>query len=213
MTGTSLFDPSNSPGALIDPNTLGASLRTSAAQVVQQGGRPFLKMRKDGGWEYGPNSVPVTAADEWAINFATFKAGLIGWKGGNVVGEHMFPIGHPEKIDPESLEPINTGKKSDGWKEQVSVEMKNVRDGTEVLYKTTSYGGKQLAGKLMEVIGNQLAEKPDFPIVVVRLGSADYKHPEYGQTWNPTFEVLRWLDQNGQPEGSAAATPTPKTLV
>lgn len=196
---TSLFDPSNNPTGMSVPANLGSALRTMAASAAQQGGMPFLKLRKqDGKFVYGAEDTEIGADDQWAVNFNSFKIGKIGWKGGQVVGEMMFPIAHPETIKEEDLEPIVSNNPSDGWKDQITVELTRLSDNTEVLFKTTSYGGKQMLGNLMGVIGAQLEENPAAPIVVVRLYSDSYKHPTYGLTFNPLFEVLRWLDANGQ---------------
>lgn len=207
----SLFDPSNNPTAVAIPGNLGATLRTAGAQAAQAGGMPFLKLRKqDGKLVYGVEETELKADEEWAVNFTSFKIGMIGWKGGQVVGEEMYPISHPEKVDLDSLEPIETGKDSDGWKDQITVEFKRLSDSTEVLFKTTSYGGKQMLGNLMGAIGGQLEENPDAPIAVVRLGSDSYKHPTYGLTFNPTFEIVSWLDASGK---APAPKREPKALV
>ena len=208
---TSLFDPSNNPaGALVDPNALGSTLRQAAASAASAGSMPFLKLRKgDGKWEFGAESSEVSDTDEWAVNFNSFKIGMIGWKGGQVVGEQMFPIAHAEKIDPNTLETIESNNPSDGWKDQVSVEMKRISDSTEVLYKATSYGGKQMLAALMGVIGAQLESNPSSPIAVVRLSNDSYKHSQYGQVFNPAFEVVRWLNADGK----EVSPPEPKPLV
>lgn len=174
------------------------SLRALGAARTQVGGLPFLKMGKDGVFVWGVDGVEVSEDERWAVNPATFMIGVIGWKGGQVIGEQMFPITSGQRVNYDELEPIETGNPADGWKEQITVQLKQMETSDEVVFKTTSVGGKNAMSKLADTIAAQMEENPARPVPVVQLKNDSYRHKEYGKIYTPEFEVVDWVDVNGK---------------
>lgn len=190
------------------------ALRKLAMTRTQAGGKAFMKFTKQGEFVYGSENVEADPSDEWAVNPVSFCIGVIGWRGGNVVGEHMFPITSPERVDYDSLEPINTGKDGDGWSEQYTFDLKHMKDGTEVVFKTTSKGGKNAVGDLAAAISEHVDATPESPVAVIHLKSDHYKHKSYGKVYTPIFEIEGWADENGaRPKQAAIPKQARRPLV
>jgi hypothetical protein len=189
---------------LIDPSALGQSLRAlGAARQQAMGDKQFMKMTKQGVFLYGIEENTVPDNELWAVNPDSFKLGVIGWQGGTVVGEDMVPIGSVPIPRIQDQEPIKSKDPSDGWKEQLSFEMKQVDGEAEVLFKTSSVGGISAGSKLAGQIGMHLQSEPGTPIAAVTLTSESYKHKKFGTIFNPVFTVLSWLTAEGEPAKKA----------
>jgi hypothetical protein len=176
---------------------ISGSLRKLAAARANTGSKPILRFTKQGHWEYGPESIEIEPTEEWAVNPASFMIGMIGWRGGQVVGEVMFPLASPERVDHDALEPINTGNPSDGWKEQITFDMRHMKDGTEVVFKTTSRGGMNAVAALADAVANQIETAPEKPVPVVTMQADSYKHKQFGIVHTPIFTVVNWADMHG----------------
>jgi hypothetical protein len=185
------------------------ALRKLAMTRSQTGGKAFMKFTKQGEFVYGAENVEADKVSEWAVNPASFCIGVIGWRGGSVVGERMFAITSPERVDYNDLEDIpgkdRGGKDGDGWSEQYTVDLKNMKDGTEVIFKTTSKGGKNAIGDLAQVISDQVDAHPDLPVAVVTLSSDFYKHKSFGKVYTPQFVIAGWADAEGNKGGKKPA--------
>jgi hypothetical protein len=184
-------------GALPVAAVTGA-LRKLAMTRTQGAGKAFMKFTKQGEFVFGAENTEAKPTEEWAANPASFQIGVIGWRGGSVVGEVMFPITSPERVDYDSLEPINTGKDGDGWSEQYTVDLKNMKTGDEVIFKTTSKGGKNAIGDLAAAVAVQIEKDATLPVPVLHLTSDFYKHKQYGKVFTPIFEIIGWVDANGK---------------
>ena len=112
----SMFDTPQLPAN----ETLAGSLRKLAAAKAAIGGKPFMRLAKSGKWEFGPESIVIEDAEKWAINPASFMVGMIGWKGGTVVGEEMYPLASEQRVDLGQLPEISSSDDADGWKDQLA---------------------------------------------------------------------------------------------
>lgn len=204
-----------SGGSVVEPSQAVDALRGLAMAKAMSGGKPFLKLEKQSGkFVYGAESVEVSPDELWAIDPSSFMIGKIGWKGGQVVGEKMFPITSGAMINEADLTPIDSNNPSDGWKDQLSVDLKHLADGVEVVFKTTALGGKNAIADLAGAIGEHTAQNPALPVAVVKMYADSYSHKQYGKIYTPVFEIVDWVDVHGQkPKPSKPAKPKPKPLV
>lgn len=187
----------------VPAENLTKSLRALAAAGANTDGKAFMKLDKNSGtFMYGPENIEVEDGERWALNQNSFKVGLIGWRGGQCVGEHMYPITSNERVNVDDMEHIPpTTDGSDGWKDQLTFEMKSLDDGTEVLFKTSSKGGMKAAALLAGQITPRMESDPDYAVAELELLVDSYKHKKFGRTYFPVFEVKGWLDQNGNKPG------------
>ena len=201
-------------------NKLKSGIAESRATTVIAGGKPLLRLLKDAHWVFGQKDDPVQENSSWAINPLSLSHGWVAWTNhdGNqkntMVGEQMVPIHEPKPVRPAPVE---------GWpfSEQRIFELRCMDgedEGTEVLYKSASYGGMQAVDKLLGQIQSQLNDNPMFPCPVVILLSEHYQHQKYGKIYNPIFDVIDWASMDGkllseaeeQPAIAEAVRPTPQ---
>jgi len=155
----------------------------------------FLKMEKSGEWVYGVDAEPVSDEDEFLIDPRAFQHGYIAWEANNVgnkLGEVMGPL--DEEI-PE-LGPVPDG--SNGWQFQLGLGLVMRANGTPVVFRSTSVGGKRAIGNVGQELWVQAGDISDAEaldgacVPVVRLSSDSYMHRKYGRIFNPVITVVEW---------------------
>ncbi len=184
-------------------NALGRRRQLANARTAG-GNLPFLTMQKDGKWVWGAEENDVKDSDRWVVNPDSISLGFIAWAGGQVVGEQMASLVDPTPIDQGNLPPVE----GDGWQPQVAVQLKNPVTDTEVIFKTSSQGGREAVSVLCTALVEQAATNPAAPLPVVRLTNDSYKHKDYGKIYKPVFDIVDWTDADSA--GKAAKEPTGK---
>ena len=183
------------------PTTEVSALRALGA-ARNSGGDVFLKFASRGdGWEYGSESIPVEDDELWAINPNTFEVGVIGWQDGAVVGEEMYPISSGQRVDRAELATIPASadpNQNNGWQDQITVRLRALEDGTEVMFKTTTHGGLSAITDLAGACADQGDTNAEYGVPVVRLKRDSYKHKKHGRMFTPKIEIDHWVDMNGQ---------------
>lgn len=176
-----------------------SGIAASPLQQVGSGGKPFLKMNKDGSFTFGPENDEVDPEWRWAVNPTTFGHGWVCWaetvKGQKPekLGEKMVSMTQPM---PEQPDPI----KGQEFTKQGSFELRGLEgdaEGIEIAYITPSNGGLQAIKAVTEAFQRHYPEDPMHPCPVVTMTSTSYQHPTYGKIWKPVFEVVAWCDMDG----------------
>lgn len=187
-------------GALANPEDLAQSLGNMASGGEgSQGldGRELMRLDKhDGLWLYGQDGTEFEEGDQIAVNPSSFKHGYISWKKREVVGEKMAPISQPV---PSRDDLPETGAK---WDEQLQFDaqlMNGPDAGVMLLYKSTALGGKECIRTLARRIVAQIQQNPQYPVPVISLSSTSYEHKEWGTIYKPVFNIVEWLDYDGNP--------------
>jgi hypothetical protein len=198
---------------------LKAGLQNVQSTLRVSGGDPFLRMMKDGAWVYGAEDTEVEEGSLWAINPISLRHGYVSWtdhddpkKKNEIVGEVMVPMTAPL--------PAGSDLKETGWKWSQQLELmvacvSGEDEGTQVLYKSTSHGGKKAINELVTAIMKQLDKDPGKPVPVVELMSEKYKHQKWGPTANPVLKIAKWValdatdteDATEQPAKAARRAP------
>lgn len=189
--------------------------------ATEDGDFQFMKMLKDGIWQYGADEIEVEEGSKWAVNPHSFMEGFIAWDENEVAGEEMAPMvgGHPVRL---SDLPRVDGR---GWQKQVAFQLvctSGEDEGTQVVFKSSSKGGRKAVTKLINDIIEQIGKDPKNIVPVVRLEQDSYKHKTYGKIYTPVFSIVEWTSfestpaASGKEEGEAdeqeseAAEATPK---
>lgn len=186
---------------------------------------PYLRMGKDGIWIYGPESLEIEKASEWAIHPLSVSHGYVCWeknddqtKANSKLGEVMVAAGKPK--------PVVTTLPDYGypWQEQVSFLLACVKGpdkGQQVKYSAASVGGmneiKKLLGSMAQRIaaeqqrgGGSLSPETSEIVPIVNLDHSHYIHKKHGKIYTPVMQIIRWGTLNGGPEpANAAPKPTP----
>lgn len=152
----------------------------------------FLRMDKAGEWAYGPDSLPVPETTEFAVDPSGFQHGYVAWGEGEKLGEIIVSVHEPI---PEPG-PVPGGAMK--WEAQAGITLRAVTGemaNTQLVYRSSSIGGKRAIASLFQEIGTRLSEDIDRDdiIPVIELDSGSYKHSKFGKVYVPLFKVVRWM--------------------
>jgi hypothetical protein len=178
--------PFGGNGSLTEPTRLAAALQGVARQAAPQG--MFLRMGKDGVWVIGIEMEPVAEGAEFAVNPAGFGHGWIAWGKSERLGESFVPLTDP--LPPTPATPEGAVR---GWEQQFGMHLREVGTGADLIFRTSSVGGKRAIGALASAVGGKIAEGNHATVAIVTLGSDSYKHKEYGKIYVPEFVIERWV--------------------
>lgn len=209
------------------PNKTGlgalGALRTGLANVraklPEAGGKGILRMLQEAdGWVFGQEDNALPLGTEVAINPLSIRHGYTCWtdrakgEGKNEnLGERLYGLSEqvPAMHELEKMEDPKTGDICP-WKDALTMDMK-ILDGkhanTEIVYKPTSVGGMNASRTIIDAVFDKLAEETPFVCPIVKLDQDNYKHASYGKTYVPKFEVVGWMDLEGNEEGVDADEP------
>ena len=209
------------------PNKTGlgalGALRTGLANVraklPEAGGKGILRMLQEAdGWVFGQEDNALPLGTEVAINPLSIRHGYTCWtdrakgEGKNEnLGERLYGLSEqvPAMHELEKMEDPKTGDICP-WKDALTMDMK-ILDGkhanTEIVYKPTSVGGMNASRTIIDAVFDKLAEETPFVCPIVKLDQDNYKHASYGKTYVPKFEVVGWMDLEGNEEGANADEP------
>jgi hypothetical protein len=109
------------------------------------------------------------------------------------------------------------------WDEAVAFDLVCISGedvGTECQYNANSYGGRKAFTELMDALMKQTSVDGTKIVPIVEMTSDSYTHKEYGETFNPIFDIKEWramdagpADEGGddeQEEKEDAEAPAPK---
>ena len=196
--------------AKIDISTLKQGFDSASARIQEsQGNTQFLKMTKQTGeWVYGKEDIEVEPNSRWAINPLSLEMGFIAWGGGGKpLGKLMRSIFKPP-IRREELQDV--GKE---WDDNVAFQLKCMSGedvGVSLEYTQNSKGGQEAFAEIFKAIQNRLTENPASIVPVVVMKSTNYKHPDWGLTYKPVFEIVDWMGLDGStsaPQVESQAAP------
>lgn len=209
------------------PNKTGlgalGALRTGLANVraklPEAGGKGILRMLQEAdGWVFGQEDNALPLGTEVAINPLSIRHGYTCWtdrakgEGKNEnLGERLYGLSEqvPAMHELEKMEDPKTGAPC-AWKDALTMDMK-ILDGkhanAEIVYKPTSVGGMNASRTIIDAVFDKLAEETPFVCPIVKLDQDHYKHASYGKTYVPKFEVVGWMDLEGNEEGADADEP------
>lgn len=173
-----------------------ADLRSALAhsqvqQTSQSAGAVFMKFDyKTGNFYYGQEAVEITG-DEIVVNVASFKHGWTIWADGR---PHKTAVSFTQPL-PMEPDPIGDNYAA----ESRSFEARFADDDSLVLQlDINSYGGRKGCDQLLnEIRMKAMTEGDNFLFPVVKLTSESYKAKTGGTIHNPVFEVVNWMDEQG----------------
>ena len=188
----------NTPAVISNTITNLIAAQASTPQV-SSGDFQYLKLSKSGDWVYGADETEVDDGSAFVIDPATYAQGFVAWDDGELIDEKMAVSGQPP-VTQADLPVLAAGR----WDAQVSFALKGIEgkeEGVQMLYKTSSKGGKAAIAELLSKIiaRGQAGETDICPIVV--LDKTSYKHKKYGKIFTPILTVDEWVDL---PEEGAA---------
>jgi hypothetical protein len=165
-----------------------------ASTVISAGGKPILRLLKDGDWVFGQGNEEVQSGSRWAVNVATIEHGYVCWIDGSLRGESMISVFHHKPERPPMIE-------GTPYKEQRSFDLKCIDGddaGTEVVYKVSSISGMAASDKLFAALQARATEDKTYIFPVIILDVDHYNHKKHGKIYTPILNVVGWVDANGE---------------
>jgi hypothetical protein len=187
-------------------DSLMKGIEETRATMHVGGGKPFLRLLRNGTWVYGQNNELVEPGSRWAINLASLSRGWVCWDDGELLGQIMASVQAPRLAKPA---PVNGVE----FKEQFGFELTCIDGegtGVEVIYRNNSYGFTAAFDDLMARIRDRYSKDKAYYWPVVQLEQESYDHKKYGEIWNPILTVVGWANEAGEfPETAAAPKAAP----
>jgi len=85
---------------------------------------------------------------------------------------------------------------------------------TVLVFETSSYGGRKGCDNLLNAIRIRSAGgEQEYLFPVVQLSSESYKAKQGGTIHNPLFNIVGWMNQEGELEGNTAKLDAPEEPV
>lgn len=181
------------------------------------GGKPLLRLLKDGIWVYGQENIEVEPLSRWAINPTQLVHGWVCWKNADkagqkneLKGELMVPM---TQAKPPQPAPVDGA----GFASQLGCDLKCISgedEGVEVHYKNGSDGGLKWMDGIRLAIQLRLSQ-PDglnYPCPVLTLEQTHYPHPQWGKTYKPVLNIVGWCSMDGTMQDPTAFAPVAPAL-
>ena len=194
-------------------STIGNLVAAQASTPAASGGDfMYLKLSKSGDWVFGADETEVDGNSAFVIDPNSYAQGFVAWDDGELVDEQMAVAGAAPVVKAD-LPALSGGR----WDAQVAFALKGIEgkeEGVQMLYKTSSKGGRDAIAKLLsEIIERGKAGETNICPVVL-LDTSSYKHKKYGKIFTPILTVDEWVDLPEQgAEAKAEPTPEPEPEV
>lgn len=198
---------SNVPAVIEKTITNLISAQASASHVTS-GDFQYLKLSKSGDWVFGADETEVSDSSVFVIDPDSYSQGFVAWDDGELVDEKMSNAGQPP-ITAADLETPAGAK----WDAQVAFALKCIEgaeEGVQLLYKTSSRGGKSAVAELLAKIieRGKAGESSICPVVL--LDTSSYKHKKYGKIFTPILSVDEWVNLPDAANDADAVKPEPE---
>jgi len=187
------------PTAQNSATSLAAALTESKVQeTTSNAGKAFLKFDfKSGDFTFGRDAVDVTD-EEICINTYSIQHGWVLWVNGSAQKE-MVPFN-------QSLPAPMPAQQGNEPSEARGFEARFLDDeDTIIVFESNSYGGRQGVDTLLNAVkGRALSGEETFLFPIVKLTSTSYKAKQGNTIHNPKFEIVGWVDAEGNRQTETA---------
>ena len=177
--------------------------QSRATTTIGAGGKPILRLLKDGLWVFGQTNEEVQEGSTWVVNPMSLAHGWVCWIESTIAGQIMVSMAEDCPPRPAPIDGFN-------FEAQRSFDLKCLTGddaGIEVVYKSSSMGGVEKVTDLIGHIRPRLVTAHPCPIL--SLEQEHYQSKKYGRIYKPVFTITGWADMNGTPEGTAALAAAP----
>jgi hypothetical protein len=192
-------------------NKLLGGIRVSRQQTPLASNEPLLRFLKDGRWVFGQQDDEIEATAILAAHPMFINHGYVCWErkaegqtGPNeLLDEKMVPVFEDKPAMPGPIQ----GHPYKDQRTMLMVVTNGDDKGTQMLFKTSSYGGLRCVDDFLAELEKQLATDPSKPVALLQLLKDGYKHKTHGWIATPHFKVVGWRAVGDDTEPVAAAQP------
>ena len=155
----------------------------------------FLKMEQDSGdWVFGAEDEYCDPESIWAINIATLEQGWVCWHRSQLMGRHSR-LAHEPPILVHDLPPLPPGQDWTPMKKMVLKCIEGPNESDEVVYETSSRGGREAIKKITKEIARRSRDGSSMLLPLVQFNSYTYPNKISGKdVRNPVFDIVGWSD-------------------
>jgi hypothetical protein len=209
--GKALVPASTAKWALTSTAALKAAFnKIDRSAIGGQASLPMLQYRsREKTYTIGTDRIKPEENSRWAVNIETLEWGWVCFN------ESKQPVGevrvHVTQPLPDKATLPNKGFP---WREERTVELKcldGINTGLTVMFTSTTQGGMQTFGNLVNAVIDRINSEPDDDSVapVIYLEETSYQHSERGRIWKPLLTIGDWMPRNGPAPELTPVTPTP----
>lgn len=193
------------------PTTQNSALNLAAAlteskinETTSGAGKAFMKFDfKSGSFNFGRDAQDITN-EEILINTNTLSHGWVLWANGSAT-KNLVPFTNPLPLpmDAQAGAEPSEGRGFDACFLD--------DEHTTLVFETNSYGGRQGFDALFaQVRSKAIQGETEFLYPLVKLTSTNYKHKQGNTIYNPSFEIVAWMDTNGNRQNEVSALEAPE---
>jgi hypothetical protein len=191
---------SNMP-AVIDNDDDGFAEAAEAGRHLVVG--KLLRFRK---------GVYIVGKDEGNLSGATLCAYRIvrcwqKWDDTRLVSTLFASPGNPLPTSADEIEDF--GDEPGEWQLTSCLYLREMDDGRDYTFVTSSYGGRRAVGDLAGQSRNIRWSRPG-ALPMVRLDTGSFRSKQYGDVPSKRFTVLGWVTHDGQPHPAAPVKQGPR---
>lgn len=155
---------------------------------------------KTGKFTQGMDKKEVPLESQLAVNMESFKTGWVCWKDeefmDEVMGRVVDGFKKPSKSSLKDYGPYD--EDGDGWKEQASVEFRDVDSGEQFEFKTSAISAVNGMRDMLATYGADFMEHPD-EVMVIEIDAEEFEAKVKGKAkkqknFKPTFDTVGWMD-------------------
>ena len=191
---------------------LSTAAEAIAAAAQEEGANELgtlLKYTK-GHFLIGTDEIPM--GTEYIAHVQHWVRGWVKLKGGSLIEHKVGRVADgfvvPEREDLDETDQAtwekspSGGEPKDPWTRQSYLPLENPETGEIVTFVSGSVGGRQAVSKLCSQAAKHIAT---MGMPIIKLGTESYKHKAYGRTDKPTFTIVRWTNEAGEPAAVSTA--------
>jgi hypothetical protein len=173
----------------------------AADDMGASSGALYLKFDGNTGiYSFGKDAEELQKGTRLALNPNEFKRGWICWNNKEVMEEIMVRVVEGKPPAKGSLTDHGPyKKKQDGWREQASFEMRDIEDGTQFQFKTSSKGGNISVANLIRDFGKAFSQHPGELAIIelqhVSFEAKDEDGDSIGKKFAPVFKIVEWASE------------------
>jgi len=181
-------------------DSLMRGIEDTRASIVVAGGKPFLRLMRNGVWVFGQGNEEVQEGSQWAVNLASLARGWVCWGDGELLGKVMSSVQVPRPARPAAINGYE-------FAEQYGMDLACIDGddaGVVVDHSNNSYGYKTMFDALVAAIRDRYMTDKVYYWPFVTLGQESYNHKKFGLIYNPILTITAWADAEGNIAGGRA---------
>ena len=157
-------------------------------------GKAFMKFAfQTGGFSFGRDQIDISG-EAIVINTYSIQHGWTLWVNSSPQKE-LVPFSQDLPF-PMEAQQGNTPTEARAFEARFADD-----EDTILVFETNSYGGRSGVDKLLnEIRGRALKGETEYLFPKVKLNSTSYKSKQGSTIHNPIFEVVEWVNGQGEPQ-------------